>query len=139
MEGIPFSILIVEDDPDDRVIIDEAFIEIGYEPEVKKFINGEMLLRYLEKIDNSLYPSLIVLDNTLPKMNAADLLKILKADPRFKKIPIVIYSTTISPQKKEELMALGAYACIEKAWLMQEIVTVAKEMKTLAESNLKDE
>ena len=66
MNGIPFSILIVEDDEDDRWIIDQAFIEIGYEAEVKKFINGEALFHYLEKIDNSVYPSLIVLDNTLP-------------------------------------------------------------------------
>ncbi len=101
MKGIPFSILIVEDDDDDRVIIDEAFIEIGYEAEVKKFINGEMMLHYLEKIGPSLYPSLIVLDNTLPKLNATELLGLLKEDPRFSAIPVIIYSTSISPQKSK--------------------------------------
>ena len=132
MNGIPFSILIVEDDDDDRVIIDEAFIEIGYEAEVKKFINGEMMLHYLEKIEASLYPSLIVLDNTLPKLNATDILVILKKDQRFSDIPVIIYTSSISPQKKEQLLSLGAYACIEKAALMHDLVALAKELKSVA-------
>jgi CheY-like chemotaxis protein len=132
MKGIPFSILIVEDDDDDRVIIDEAFIEIGYEAEVKKFINGEMMLHYLEKIGPSLYPSLIVLDNTLPKLNATKILGLLKKDPRFSAIPVIIYSTSISPQKKQELLSKGAYACIEKASLMHDVVALAKELKSVA-------
>ena len=42
--GLPFKILIVEDDQDDRVIIDEAFQEIGYIAEVKKFDHGQALM-----------------------------------------------------------------------------------------------
>jgi CheY-like chemotaxis protein len=38
LNGIPFSILVVDDDEDDRIIIDEAFKEIGYEAEIKKFM-----------------------------------------------------------------------------------------------------
>jgi CheY-like chemotaxis protein len=132
MNGIPFSILIVEDDDDDRVIIDEAFIEIGYEAEVKKFINGEMMLRYLEKVEAPQYPSLIVLDNTLPRLNASEILVLLKKDPRFSAIPVIIYTSSISPQKKEQLLSLGAYACIEKAALMHDVVALARELKSVA-------
>ena len=66
--GLPFTILVVEDDQDDREIIDDAFKEVGYEAEVKKFKEGQALLRYLEQIDRSGYPSLIVLDNSLPDL-----------------------------------------------------------------------
>jgi CheY-like chemotaxis protein len=101
--GLPFSILVVDDDADDRMIIDEAFQEIGYEAEVKKFIDGKALLYYLEQIEPSLYRSLIVLDNTLPALEAADILSILKENASYKHIPVVIYTTLLTSFKKEKL------------------------------------
>lgn len=134
--GISFSILVVDDDADDRMFIDEAFKEIGYEAEVKKFIDGKALLHYLEQIEPSLYPNLIVLDNTLPALEAADILSILKGASAYKHIPVVIYTTLLTPSKKEELLAMGAYACFEKGTTMQEIVQVARELKKVAESKI---
>jgi CheY-like chemotaxis protein len=77
--GLPFTILVVEDDADDRVIIDDAFKEVGYEAEVKKFTDGPSLLRYMEQINATVYPSLIVLDNSLPGLEVQDVLLILKS------------------------------------------------------------
>ncbi|MFL5808486.1 MAG: response regulator [Flavisolibacter sp.] len=139
MKGLPFPILLVDDDEDDRLIIDEAFKEIGYEAEIKKFIGGKALLHYLAQVDPQLYPSLIVLDNTLPEMEAKELVQILKKNPQAKSIPVVIYTSFISPSKREELLAAGAYACIEKGAVMRDVVEVAKGLKSLAEAHLKDE
>jgi CheY-like chemotaxis protein len=136
--GLPYSILVVDDDEDDRLVIDEAFNEIGYETQVKKFINGKMLLHYLESIDVSLYPQLIVLDNTLPLLDATDILSILKNNPAYKPIRVVVYTTMLPPSKKEQLLAAGAYACIEKANSMQDLIQVATELKALAEESLKE-
>jgi CheY-like chemotaxis protein len=136
--GLPFTILVVDDDADDRMIINEAFQEIGYEAEVKKFIDGEGLLHYLDQIEPALFPSLIVLDNTLPALDASDMLSILKASPAYKTIPIVVYTTLVSPAKKEQLLSMGAYACLEKGTTMQEVIQVVKELKHLAESNLRE-
>lgn len=88
-EGLPFSILIVDDDLDDQQIVDEVFLEIGYGTEVKKLLNGKALLHYLEQMEASLYPSLIILDNTLPELDAIDILAILKANPAYQKIPVL--------------------------------------------------
>jgi CheY-like chemotaxis protein len=138
MDGLRFSILVVDDDEDDRVIIDEAFKEIGYEAEVKKFIDGEYLMRYLEKIEPALYPSLIVLDNTLSKEDALQVLSNLKEDSRYSSIPVIIYSTSISERKKELMLRMGAYSCIEKGSVMNEIIQVAKELRDVAEANIKE-
>lgn len=135
--GLPFKILIVEDDQDDRVIIDEAFQEIGYIAEVKKFDRGQALLKYLEQADSSLYPSLIVLDNSLPGLDVQHLLPLLKEDPRYKSIPVVIYSGTVSGSRKELLKDLGAYSIIEKGLTMQSVVNIAQELKQIAESGKK--
>ena len=137
MNGLPFAILLVDDDEDDRIIIDEAFVSIGYESEVKKFIDGEALLRYLEKVEPELYPSLIVLDHTLTKLNAPEILELLKKDERYRHIPVVIYSTVIPPQKKKELMAMGAYACWEKGSLMSDVVGAAEKLRDIAVQNQK--
>ena len=138
MKGLPFSILVVDDDEDDRIIIDEAFKEIGYESEIKKFIGGKALLHYLSQIDQDLYPSLIVLDNTLPEMDAMDVVLKLKNNPQSKSIPVVVYTSSISPAKKQELLDAGVFICIEKGSVMKEIVAVAKRLKRLAEEHIKD-
>jgi hypothetical protein len=52
MNGLPFPILLV-DDEDDRMIVDEAFTELDYQAQIKKFVNGKALLDYLGKIDPS--------------------------------------------------------------------------------------
>lgn len=133
--GIPFSIIVVDDDEEDRQVIDEAFQAIGYEAEVKKLIDGRELLRYLEEVEPALYPSLIVLDNTLPQMNAADLLATLKSNPSWQDVRVVVYSTLLTPAKKEQLLAAGAYTCIEKGSTMQQVMSVAGELKKLAQES----
>jgi CheY-like chemotaxis protein len=132
--GLPFTILLVDDDGDDRLMIDEAFAEIGYASEVKKFINGKALLQYLEQLDEATLPSLIVLDNSLPGLDAGDLLSLLKANPLYQSIPVVIYTTSLSATKKEELLSKGAYAFFEKGNTMEEIVQVANKLINFAEN-----
>ena len=137
-EGLPFHILIVEDDEDDRMIIDEAFLEIGFAAEVKKFINGKTFLHYLEQMEPALLPSLIVLDNSLPELNAIDLLKILKASSSYEDIPVVIYTTMLTETKERQLLSMGAHACYQKGNTLQEVVALAKTLKHLAEGNLQE-
>jgi CheY-like chemotaxis protein len=136
--GLPFNILIVEDDAEDRMMIDEAFLEIGYGCQVKKFINGDMLLQYLEQVEPSLYPSLIVLDNTLPGLDARGILGILKKHAGYKLVPVVIYTTILTPSKTEQLMAAGAHLCLEKGSTMQELTQVAKDLRNLADAGIAD-
>ena len=134
--GLPFTILVVEDDADDREIIDDAFEEIGYEAEVKKFIDGQALLKYLEQIAESIYPSLIVLDNSLPGLDVQRLVSILKKDDRYKSIPVIIYSGTVSLAQRKELMEIGVSAIIEKGNTMQDVVNVVKHLRDVAEGEI---
>ena len=136
MKGLPFEILIVDDDEDDRYFINEAFIEIGYGAEVKKFITGKDLLHYLQQIDQSLYPSLIVLDDQLPGLDSLDILSILKADPLYRHIPVIVYSGILSPARKKELLIHGAHAYIEKGISMSDTIHIAQELKEMAEARM---
>ena len=133
--GIPFSILIVDDDEDDRMMIDEAFMQIEFADDVKKFIDGKSLFHYLEQVEPSLFPSLIVLDNSLPEQDAFDILSHLKQKDSYKNIPVVIYTTSLSPSKEKMLLSKGAHACFTKGNTMQEIVQVARKLKSIAVEN----
>ena len=130
--GEVFSILLVDDDSEDREMIDEAFVEIGNARDIKKFITGKDLLAYLQKLDPALFPTLIVLDNTMPELGAPELLYILKHDEKFRSIPVVVYSSHCSPSETAALKAQGAYECMEKADSVRSILAMAHHLRQLA-------
>lgn len=125
--------MIVDDDEDDRYVIDQAFLEIDYAAEVKKFITSEAMMQYLKQIDAHLLPSLIVLDNSIGAHNATDVVRTLRENEVYRSIPVVIYTTGTSPGRKQELASLGVYRYIEKAGTMNEVVAIARELKAIAE------
>ncbi|OLY92486.1 CheY chemotaxis protein or a CheY-like REC (receiver) domain [Cnuella takakiae] len=134
--GLPFSVLMVEDDEDDRAIIDEAFLDLHFAQEVKKFKGGKMLLDYLSKIEPNLYPSLIILDSSIPGMDGLQILKLLKENPNYNQIPVLIVSTFISPAKQSEFVAAGAYGCIQKGNNYDEVIRMAEKIKNISQSNV---
>jgi CheY-like chemotaxis protein len=133
MNGIAFKFLLVDDDQDDRLFIDEAFQEIGYAAELKKFKSGEALLHYLEQIDPSLYPSVIVLDNCIEGLNATEIIRKLNADDLLAKIPVIIHSSLLSPQTQQQLLDEGACMLIEKGMVIDAIRKFATDLKDFAE------
>jgi CheY-like chemotaxis protein len=128
----------VDDDAEDREFIDDAFVEIGYECEIKKFISGKDLLKYLENVEPALYPTLIVLDYSIKGMDATDILRILKQSEAYKHIPVLIYSSTCPPSRTAELKALGAYDCLEKEDSMKALVEMAKKFRDLSKAEIKE-
>jgi len=85
-------------------------------------------------LDPSVYPSLIVLDNSLPRLSVEDILRRIKEDNRFKNIPVVIYSGSVSESQKDRLVQMGAYNIIQKEGSMQAIVEIVQQLKQIAES-----
>ena len=67
-----------------------------------------MVLAFLEKAKDDELPSLIVLDYNMPNMNGAEVLEQLSKDPRYKKIPKIIWSTSNNSSYIKECMEKGA-------------------------------
>src|SRR5687767_6109920 len=108
------SILLVEDDADDRYIMHLAFAEINYADKIKVFNSGDELLKYLHSLPHSdLYPSLLVVDYNMPGLNGGELLMRLKIDDTLRDIPVVVYSTGMS-NIEHKMRTLGAEYCFEK-------------------------
>jgi CheY-like chemotaxis protein len=100
-------ILMAEDDLEDQLIMTDAFQEVQLEKQIRFVENGEMVLEFLKQHADEL-PSLIVLDLNMPLLNGTQTLRQLKQSEEFKKIPVIIYSTSFNLIEMEECMRLGA-------------------------------
>lgn len=100
-------ILIVDDDNDDVDFFCEAFYELDSSIKCLRASNGEEAIMWLQSNKN-LKPDYIFLDLNMPKMNGKQFLKLIKADPEFESIPVVINSTSDSKADDNETRELGA-------------------------------
>jgi CheY-like chemotaxis protein len=121
------KILLADDDVEDRSIIQDAMEALGAGDIMLFANNGQHVLDMLHKdFDKIVTPCLIVLDLNMPKMNGTKTLNNIKTDPRFKHIPVIIYSTSINPLEKESCLLLGAHSYITKPISLRESMETAK-------------
>lgn len=96
----PITILMADDDPDDRLMTQEAFTECRVGNPLRFVSDGEELLDYLhrrgEYADEQAYPmpGLILLDLNMPRKDGREVLRDIKGDPRLCGIPVVILTTS---------------------------------------------
>lgn len=127
------SILLVEDDADDRYIMHLAFTEVAFAEQVKVFNSGEDILRYLQNLPHSsLYPSLVVLDYNMPGMNGGEVLMRMKLDDGLRDIPVAMYSTGMR-NMEPKLVEMGAAYCFEKGLQIKDVVLLALQLKNIVE------
>ena len=104
-------LVIAEDSILLQKMIDDSVERAGF-MDVKNFNNGQEAWDYLEALRNApdLYDkvNLIITDIEMPEMDGHRLTKLVKDDPRLKKIPVVIFSSLIDDQMRLKGEALGA-------------------------------
>jgi len=94
-----FTVLIVEDDPDDDYLIRKALEDCQMSLNLHTVHDGEKALELLkQKKTSSLFPkpSLILLDLSLPKFDGHMLLKAIKKNPELADLPVVVLTNSIS-------------------------------------------
>ncbi len=127
------SILLVEDDADDRYVMHLAFTELTYTDHIKVFNTGEEILKYLHNLpDPALYPLLIVLDYNMPGMNGGEVLMRLKMDEALQNIPVAMYSTGMKGLE-QKMRTMGADYCFEKAGQIGDVYALAEKLKKIVE------
>ena len=105
----PITILMADDDEDDRLLTQDALAESRVLNELHFVEDGVELLEYLERKGKfedktvSPRPGLILLDLNMPRMDGREALEAIKGNPNLKGIPVVILTTS----KQEEDMVKG--------------------------------
>ena len=107
--SLPVTILMADDDEDDRLLALDALKEGRVLNNLYCVEDGIELLEYLRREGKfadpatSPRPSLILLDLNMPRMDGREALQHIKADPNLRSIPVVILTTS----KEEEDMIRG--------------------------------
>ena len=97
----PVDILLVEDNPVDVMITKEAFNSARVSNNVHVAEDGEKALDFLHKQGEYMAvptPEIILLDLNLPRKDGRDVLAEVKADPSLRRIPVIILTTSESPE-----------------------------------------
>ena len=106
-------VILAEDDEDDCILFKEAFLEVGMNLRLVTVNDGIELIQYLSEV-TPLLPQLLFLDLNMPKKNGFASLQELKEDERLKDIPVIIYSTSSSPDDVEKCLRLKAHLYVTK-------------------------
>lgn len=126
------TILMADDDPDDRLLVGDAFAEIRLENPLDFVGDGIELMDYLHRrgaythLAGTPLPGLVLLDLNMPRKNGREALNEIKQDEKLRKIPIVILTTS---KAEEDLLAsynLGANSFIVKPVTFDKLVEVIR-------------
>jgi CheY-like chemotaxis protein len=132
--GQPITILIADDDADDRLMAQEALEEARIANALHCVEDGEDLLDYLCRrgpytaLRHTPLPGLILLDLNMPKKDGREALQEIKADPALRRIPVVVLTTS---QAEEDILRsydLGVSSFIVKPVAFASLVEVMKAL-----------
>lgn len=93
----PIEILLVEDNPGDIRLTEEALREGRVRNNLHKVENGVEAMAFLRrrgKYANSAYPDLVLLDLNLPLKDGREVLEEIKSDEQLKRIPVIVLTTS---------------------------------------------
>lgn len=94
-------ILLVEDNPGDVRLTQEALKQSDFLTNLQVVGDGEEALKFLRKENNFAHvftPDLVLLDLNLPKKNGFEVLETLRQDKDFKRLPVVVLTTSVAEE-----------------------------------------
>ena len=128
------TILMADDDPDDRQLTREAFEENHLANDLRFVEDGEELLDYLNRRGKyapegaAPVPGLILLDLNMPRKDGREALREIKADPRLKNIRVVILTTSKAEEDVIRSYDLSAASYITKPVTFERLVEVVQAL-----------
>ena len=130
MEDIKITtIIIAEDDADDRLLIEDALNENNIASADLMFVDdGEALIDTLDA--NTKAPCMVFLDLNMPKKDGRQALKEIKEDARFKHIPVIVFSTSNSIDDIKTSYQNGVNTYFTKPSKYSDLVEILRTVKS---------
>jgi CheY-like chemotaxis protein len=130
--GNPVIILLVEDNPGDVRLTREALKEGKLLNELYVAQDGVEALAFLHhegRFAESPYPDIILLDLNLPRMDGRELLALIKQDQRFKRIPVVVLTTSKAEEDVIKSYELHANCFITKPVGLDQFIQIIQSVE----------
>ena len=128
------TILCAEDDPEDRMLIEDAMEDSRLVNDLHFVEDGEQLMDYLyhrgkyTELSNVPLPGLILLDLNMPKKDGREALEEIKADPDLRRIPIVVLTTSKAEEDILRTYDMGVSGFVVKPVTLETLVSIMKTM-----------
>ena len=130
----PFTILMADDDEDDRLLATEALAESRLSNELRCVEDGVELMDYLYRRGqyappaSAPRPGLILLDLNMPRKDGREALREIKGDPSLRSIPVVVLTTSRADEDIVRSYDLGANSYIPKPVTFEGLVEVVRAL-----------
>ncbi|MGE0222670.1 MAG: response regulator [Acetobacteraceae bacterium] len=130
--GQRIVVLVAEDNQYDRLILQEAFAELGLDIDLQFVSDGEEVLDYLRRRngyaadDAAPTPTLVLMDLNMPRMNGHDAVREIRADPILRVLPVIVLSTSDSPRQIAQAYANGVNAFMTKPGRFEDFVDLLR-------------
>ena len=115
------KILIVEDNPINRVIVEKFLKNCGY-----TYVTAEDAKQAMEALETDTF-DIILMDVQMPEIDGLELTGMIRQDKRFKNIPIVAVTALAMEQDREKCIAAGMNDYIVKPIVMEQLLSIIKK------------
>ena len=115
-----FTILHVEDDPNDVLLLQRALKKLNINADVRPVSDGDQAVAYLTEIANSSdgkappVPGLVLLDLKMPRKSGLEVLAWIRSQPRFKRLLVVVFTSSRHDDDLNKAYDLGANSYLVK-------------------------
>jgi CheY-like chemotaxis protein len=134
-DAMPITILMADDDADDRRLTQEALEEGRLMNELRFVMHGEELMDYLHHQGKyappavAPRPGLILLDLNMPRKDGRSVLKEIKSDPELRTIPVVVLTTSKADEDVYKSYDLGVNSYIVKPVTFEALVDILQTLE----------
>ena len=134
MNTASYNILLVEDDPNDIILIKRAFLKAGSVNPVRVVEDGDAAVAYLagenSYADRERYPmpALVLLDLKLPRRSGFEVLKWLRQQPGLKRLPVIILTASEKTKDINRAYDLGANSYLVKPVSFDDLLSIVKTL-----------
>jgi len=128
------TVVMADDDHEDCQLVNDALQETGFAHRLLVVRDGEELWDYLRRRGGyaegraAPRPDLILLDLNMPRKDGREVLVELKADPRFRTIPVVVLTTSTAEDDIIFCYDMGANSYVTKPATFRQLVAVMKAL-----------
>lgn len=128
------TLVVAEDDPDDRHLIQDAIRACGIAHPVVFLSDGEELIAYLRRtgayasLAGTSLPGLVLLDLNMPRKDGREALTEIKSDAGLRSVPVVVMSSACSPDQVATTYGDGANSFVEKPGTFEHLVALMRSL-----------
>ena len=120
------TVWVVDDDADDQFLIETAFKEVIYPLTIKQLSDGDELIPHLQEAPT--LPKLILLDLNMQRKNGFEVLAEIRSIPSYRKLPVVVLTTSSSEDDKQKSLALGANGFLTKPFSLKAVINMLRQL-----------